>query len=83
MKKWILSAAFFLLLGGYASAQKQTSKDAKLPQQKTVKTGTEQKAKETDTKPIIKKDSSTHNAKIKLILPAVDTTGMIPKNKNE
>ena len=81
MKKWILSAAFMLLLGGFASAQKQTTKDQKTTKQKTVKSGTEQKAKAADSKTEIKKDSSSHNAKIKLVLPSVDTSGMIPKNK--
>ena len=80
MKKWILSVAFILALCGYASAQKQTKVT---PSKKTVKSGTIQKAKGTDTKPVIKKDTTSYNAKIKLVLPPADTTGMIPKSKNK
>ncbi len=78
MKKWILSVAFIVAISGYASAQKQTKVT---PVKKTEKSGV-QKAKGTDTKPVIKKDTTSYSAKIKLVLPPVDTTGTIPKNKD-
>ena len=75
MKKCIISLAFILALGGYASAQK--------PVKKTTKNGTVQKAKVTETKPQVIKDSSIHHAKIKLDLPPADTSDVvIPKKKD-
>lgn len=79
MKKCALCVAFLLLLGSYATAQKQTVKDTKPAKQKEVKNGNDQKAK--DNAPVIKVDSSSNQAKVKLVLPPADTTGTIPKSK--
>ena len=79
MKKCALSVAFLLIFGSYATAQKQTVKDNRPAKQKEVKKGNDQKAK--DNTPVIKLDSSSNQAKVKLVLPPADTSGTIPKSK--
>jgi len=81
MKKWILSAAFLLAFTGYCAAQKTTT-TSKPVTEKAAKSGTI-KSKGTDTSPVIKKDVSTHQAKVRLELPAVDTTGTVPRQKDQ
>jgi hypothetical protein len=82
MKKCILTAVIFLAMSGFAAAQ--TTKE----QEKTQKPATQ---KSTDKKTSTKKQGSTHTtatvaqvelpAKIRITLPAVDTTGVPVKNK--
>jgi|GEM_PF-2979263 len=83
MKKWILSAVLMLAITGYAAAQKQTTKVPDTTQQKKAKKGTKQNTKNENTTRIIRSDTSAHKAKIKVDLPPADTSGMIPKRKDQ
>jgi hypothetical protein len=86
MKKIILSVAFLLTMGGYASAQSsKTQQVSKTTSQKAVKKGTTNKISTKTNPPVIKEkmeSTSEHQAKLKIVLPAVDTTLLPAKPKN-
>jgi hypothetical protein len=86
MKKIILSVALLLTMSGYAAAQtSKTQQVSKTTSQKAVKKGTTTKISTKTTQPVIKEkleSTSAHQAKLNIILPAVDTNCLPAKPKN-
>jgi hypothetical protein len=86
MKKILLSVALFLAMSGFAAAQtSKTPQVSKTTSQKAVKKGTIQKTSTKNNQQAIQEkieSVSSHQAKINITLPAMDTTCLPARNKN-
>ena len=83
MKKCILTAVIFLAMSGFAAAQSTTGQDASKSQKTATQKGTTQKtnSKKASSTTIPTASQPDPSGKIRITMPAVDTTGIPVKKK--